>query len=334
MQQLGREQTAETGAARGRLGELESQGDQLMKELGGLSPKVSQIYDTALAKIKGMGKTVNTYIQAGVTSAVKFYNEVKKDQANIRENFTNEVTGRMQDLATGIDAQAKNGFNEHVRSLEASGVQFSGEEREALRMVYARDGARSKASTLGKLFEVTSEVRANLDANLNYSLERASSTAAGQIGNLMQAGINSTVAAEQLAADLSKAKANSLESIASTRVQLQQINGVISLEGRSRIFQMVTDTVRPVLVFSDILSDMFAMGWDVLEYSNNIQTQVLANEAAIQQPYHQSAFDAYGVTERNRQWEQQKSENKRNRNASLWGAGISAVGTAAGGALG
>ena len=117
------------------------------------------------------------------------------------------------------------------------------------------------------------------------------------------------------------------------RTQLMQITNMLKLDGQSKLFDAVTNTVRPVAVTSDLFYDLFQDGLDALSYNNNIQTQQLSNEMAIQNPLHEGIFQGMGILERSRQMNDQMTMSERASGRALAGSGIQAVGSIFGGAL-
>lgn len=333
LQGLGSDQQAATEDFRTNINEALKTGGKLDQELAKLGPQTAASFEQALNGLSVLKKQTNAMIQTGLNTAGQLFKQVITDQKSIRAGFLNEVAGRASAMATGLDAQAQAGFTEHVRAIESAGGSLSAEERSALRMVYSRDAARNKGDILGRLFETTTEVRANLETSLNQTLQRAAEATVSSVSSLVATKTSADVAVAQVDEALRTSKATALQSINATRTNLLNITSALTLDGGSRLFDMVTNTVRPVLAFSDILSGIFDGAWDIVAYNNNTQIQRLSNEMSIQNPMHAAAFEGVGILSRNDQMDAQKDAASEAARGEIIGGGISAFGSIVGGGL-
>lgn len=335
--QLGDEQRAATAQFSAMLDGVLKKGGQIDMALAQMGPQATAAYNAAINNVRNVGRQTMDLVRMGVQASANLLNRLSQDQSRIREDFDNEITGRMEALATGIDGQARAGFTEHIRAMESAGANLSSEERAAIGMIYQRDAARTKVNAIGQLYEVAAENRVRMETSLNSTLGTAISTTISSVGGLVGTGINASLAAEQTAAELVKAKNTHLLEIQSTRKALMEVTGALSLDGKSRIFEMVTNTARPIAIFSDIMSTLFDAAFDVVAYNNNVEIQELMNEAIIQNPLHAGIFEGADVLQRQHSFDQQADLQKDLANRAilggLAGGGFSFAGSMGGAAI-
>lgn len=303
--QLGREQKDAVKSFDMNLRSMLVQGGALEQTLRSMAPQAVQTYNTAINQAKESNTQTMKMIGASLAQARAYFQEFKGDQARIREGFDNEITARLDSMGTAIDAQSRQNADEHIRAIEATGQRLTPEERATIGTLHKMDGERTKALNQAQFSESAAIVRSDMDTKLNSSLENAMSTTAISTVQLVGTAAASQNATSQLVADIQKAKQASLENIASTRKDLQQIMGTNLIVGSRQLFDMITETVRPVYAISDIMSDTLGTAWDMIAFDADLQTRTLMNEAFIQNPLHAGILDAMGMFERNRMFDRQ-----------------------------
>lgn len=283
--------------------------------------------------------TLQTKQQVGslLTSAARvsanLLNELRGNIGTIRADFADDIASRATALQDGIRAATDSNFNEHIRAVEGAGGPITSEERAALRAVYDRHAATQTSTAVGSLHEATAEYRASLDANLNSQFAAAASTAVSNVATLGATAASTFANADRISADLTVHANDFRRLMTATRQELVSVLHTMTLDGDRTLFDMVSATVHPVAVYSDILSGVLDFSFDVLQYNNDLSTQELLNEIGIQNPLHQSIFDAINGFERGSQFDRQIEQQEDASRNSLIGSGIQAAGSVAGGYL-
>jgi len=305
--------------------------NKLDKMLGSAQTSALSGIGKSVAGLKDIQKQTMLMTRAGINAGTALLSEIQKQSGEVRENFAIDVSNRIESVATGIQGASKQAYNEHVRALEASGP-VAPEEREAIRSMYQRDAARNIAVSAGSLHESAIELRANLETNLANITTQGAAQALGQVGGALQTGIGALLDSEKTIANLATVRAQTIQNFTIARTELGKFTEQFKLDGASALFTMISNTVYPTLVISDIMSDLFDIGWDVMAFDNNVKTQEFQNLMAIENPQNVSIMAVAGQRDQNRQFEQQiEVQNRQARNA-LWGAGIGAAGNILGGA--
>lgn len=330
---IGAEQRAATGQFSEAFGRITTRIEGLQQELARLGPETAQQYGQAINRVDGLRRSIQGFVEQGFQSAATVLDEIRTDQQRIRSEFTNEITVRAESMGTGIRSSSNAAFNEHVRALEASGG-VSNEERASLRALYDRDASRTVATSVGGLHEAAALARTNMNTQLNSSLTAAINAASAQTTGLLGAGIQGFTAAQALEVDLVKARSNALSQINNTRTQLAQIGAATTIEGSQTLFDMITNTIHPVMVISDIMSGVFSQTWSAIEFNNNIEIQQLMQEAFIQAPLSEGFIDALGMIQRNREFDAKMDAQDDANKAAITGAAITGVATVFAGPLG
>ena len=326
--EIGAQQQEITGQFSEAFGRVTTRIEGLQQELARLGPQTAQQYGQAINRVDGLRRSIQGFVEQGFQSAATLLDEIRADQQRIRSEFTNEITARAESMGTGIRSSSNAAFNEHVRALEAGGG-VSNEERASLRALYDRDASRTVATSVGGLHEAAALSRTNMNTQLNSTLTSAISAATAQTTGLLGAGIQGFSAAQALEVDLVKARSNALSQINNTRTQLSQIGAATTIQGAQTLFDMVTNTVHPVMVISDIMSGVFSQTWSAIEFNNNIEIQELMQEAFIQSPLSQGFIDAMGMIQRNREFEAKMDAQDDANSSAITGSIIGAAATIA-----
>ncbi len=322
LQELGGEQRAELSRFRSGLEGLSQRIGGLDAELRSMAPQVRADFNAAIDRVDALRQRNNANLRLAFTTAGGLLSEVRGDIASVREDFINDVTDRAAAMADGIRAGSRAAYGEHVNALAAAGG-VSSEERIALAALYERDAARQVASSAATLHESAMQLRSQMETTLNANLTSAVTSLGQQLTGAIVSVIDADRAATQIAADLTNQRTIALQNIMNTRQQLLEFGRAVAIDGGAAMFDMVTQIVHPVAVFSDILQNMFDGAWDAVSFNNNVEIQRMNVEAFIQQPLNQAFIDAIGMSQRNYEFEQQMELQEEALSRSTWNAVIS-----------
>jgi hypothetical protein len=257
-----------------------------------------------MQELNQMRQNTLRFIGAGLALTQRRLDEIRAGNEDVLESIDTEIEGRMNALVTGTRAQTEATFRQHERMIDSQSHMDPGERR-ALRMMYEAMANSDIALGAGTLHEEAVEFRGGIAKDLQVSENTARSYAASTAGGLMISGVQAFAQAEEISAGLRKNHANNLKDLAIARQELKQFAATYTESTGTTLWNMVNDTVRPVLVFSDIMQDMFDVIFDANAYNNTMLQQGFQNEIVIERPAQEAALHAVNWARQSRMFEEQ-----------------------------
>jgi len=318
------EQEATTAEFASNLRGLLARGGELDRHLAGLSNESRQRFNRAVGDIANISRNINETFAAGLKISADIFKGVLDRTQKIREDFTNEVVGRMSQQNSTIAAQNVAAANEHLRAIQPPPTP---EERASIREFYRRNANTQMAQSSLAFQEKAVELKATLDSQLESSTVQAGNQFTSATTGLVQNQQAQQAAVGRLLADIEDSRAARLTQIATARNSLFQVANSLAVDGFNTLFSMVTNTVRPVFVVSDVLQGALSNTFDAIAFNNTNQQQRLANRMAVLNPMHAGAFAALGILNQagiiDKQADAQKSASDKQFTGDVIGAGAS-----------
>jgi len=331
-QEIARGQRGATSQLRSELGNLDTQFNRLDRMFAGAQSSALAGINSGLRGLERSRRDTFRFMQTSLAASNALLQEVKGQAKTVREGFDLDVTRRIEAVSSGIDAASKANFSEHLRALESQGP-VSQEERSALQAMYRMDGARQTAIAAGGFHESAVELRSQLDTSLARMVSEGAAVAAGQKVETLMGGGATLADLEKTKAGLQVTRAQTIQNFTIARGEMREYVSKLKIEGTSALFDMVSRTITPVLAFSDVMSTLFDVGWDIMAFHNNVRTQDFQNLMAIQNPQNVAIMAALGARDSNRIAEQQiEAYNRASRN-NLFGSVVEATGSIVSGGL-
>lgn len=323
LSELGQEQAAQSQATREAIQQGLARGEDVSGLLQQATAQGLHFINQGLAGVEQFRNQTRILLGGSLLSSRRLLEEVRAQGEQIRADFALDVASQIDVLHSGIQAASDANFNEHLRSIEGSSGPLTGEERAGLRAIYDRDSARQVALGAGQLHASAMELKANLDASLHSNFTQMSAYAGQQVAGAYLGAMEAFSNAESYSATLHKAKADYMGQMATARSELAVMMNQFSLDGEVALFDMITNTVHPVAIFSDAMQYLFDTGWDIMANYNDLQDRELRNEYVILNPENAAQMANYGLYDADRQ-----ADDARN------AAGGGGQGTAIGGGFG
>lgn len=282
----------------------------------------------SISRLRG---TTLAFMAAGLRKSDAMISEIRVGNAKVLADIDTDISGRMANMVTGIEARGKAMFNETQRAME-SVAPLAPDERAALRGYFNAQTASDVALGAGQLHAEAVAFRGQVATDLQTSF--ASTTAYVQASNLglLGTGLQTLQGAEAMASDFRLNHVNTLKEVTIARSELRQFAASFTDQTSRTMFDMVSNMTRPVLVFSDILGSVFDVAFDVNAFNNNVEQLELGNTLAIASPQFEGVLAAVNFQATDRRAAEQRdfitSEGSKNRTTALASAAIGAAGSA------
>ncbi len=263
------------------------------------------------------------FMAAGLRRSDENIAEIRRGNEATLANIDVDIAGRLASTREGIDANSNALFNQVSRDLDSQSP-MSPEERAGLRMAFNAQAATDTALALGSIHAEAVEYRGKVAADLQVSENTARSFAIQSSSVLIAQGMSAFTQANTVSADLRKNHVNSVKQLGIARSELAQFSATFTDAARRTLFEMTTLVERPVLVFSDIMYDMFDSAFATAAFNNSVLQQTFVNEMAAIAPEFAAEFAAVLGYEQQiaagKERDFQRGIQSQNRTAQLGGA--------------
>ena len=236
------------------------------------------------------------FMAAGLRRSDENIREIQAGNETVLANIDVDIAGRLASTREGIEASSNALFNQVSRDLDSQSP-MSPEERAGLRMAFNAQAATDNALALGGIHAAAVEYRGKVAADLQVSQNTARSFAIQSSSVLIAQGISAFTQANTVSADLRKAHMNDVKQLNIARSELAQFSATFTDAARRTLFEMVTLVERPVLVFSDIMYDMFDDAFAIAAFNNSVAQLTFVNKAAAISPEYAAEMAAIGAFE-------------------------------------
>jgi hypothetical protein len=287
LQQLGAEQRAEIMDFRLDLNNVQAglaQADEVLRNAG-LQSNIQ--LTQGLRSLSQFRQQTLGFIGAGLRRSEQQLSDIRRGNEEVLEDIDTDITERLGSLVTGVQRRADASFRQHERGLD-SVSPLSPEERVALRAFYDAQAGSDIAMSAGVMHETAVEFRGKVASDLQTNLANATSYAISSSSGLLQTGIQAFGQAEAIAADLRKSHVDNLRMVGIARSELSTFAATFTDTAHRTLFDMTSQMVRPVLIFSDIMQGMFDQAWDITAFNNNVSQAEFQNRAAVISPQWQA----------------------------------------------
>ena len=234
------------------------------------------------------------FMNAGLRRSDENIAEIQRGNEDVLANIDVDIAGRLGSARDGIEAASNALFNQVSRDLD-SNSPMSPEERAGLRMAFNAQAATDTALALGSIHAEAVEFRGTVATGLQTSLNTARSFAIQSGSVLIAQGLSAFTQAETISADLRKTHMNDVKQLSIAQSELKQFSAAFSVEADKMLFDMVSAVERPVLVFSDIMYDLFDSAFQVVAFNNSVDQLTFVNQLAAIAPEYAAEWAAMGA---------------------------------------
>jgi hypothetical protein len=306
------------------------QADSILRQAG-LSSNIQ--LRQGMQDLNRMRQATLGFIGQGMSAMQQRLDEIRAGNQEVLDGIDVDVEGRMSALSDGITARTEATFRQHERMMDSEAHMEPGERR-ALRMMYEAMASSDIAVAAGTLHENSVEYRGKVATDLQTSENQARSYAASTAAGLMISGVQAFAQAEEISAGLRKNHVNNVRMVNIARTELKQFAATYTETTGQMLWNMVNETVRPVLVFSDILYDAFDGMFDITAYNNNVDMQIYVNQVEAISATSQAQLAALNILPAAAETKRQRDLQERGQTMGLIGDVYQAVATGAGAAAG